>query len=228
MTDTTMARGAEPGVRNPWNESPGKRLFDLSVATAAFLLTLPISLLAALAIRLSSAGPVLFCQRRVGKDGQEFLLFKFRTMKHAPAAAGPRVTQAGDPRVSAVGAVLRQWKIDELPQLLNVILGDMSLVGPRPDVAEYLSTLNSQQKEILRLRPGITGAATLCYRHEETLLSSVRPEQLPHFYCTRILPDKVRIDLEYAQKGSFLGDLGILRRTFIALGETKEARGASA
>jgi lipopolysaccharide/colanic/teichoic acid biosynthesis glycosyltransferase len=205
-------------VSNSWNGSLAKRLFDISIATVALLLTLPITLLAALVIKFTSSGPVFFRQIRLGKDGREFRLLKFRTMRHAPTADGPRVTRSGDPRVSKVGAVLRKWKIDELPQLLNVIQSEMSLVGPRPDVAEYLRTLNPAEKEILRLSPGITGAASLRYRNEEELLSSVQPEDLQHYYCTKVLPDKVRIDLEYARNAGLLSDLAILVRSLIAIG----------
>jgi lipopolysaccharide/colanic/teichoic acid biosynthesis glycosyltransferase len=170
---------------------------------------------AAILVRFASGKPILFRHRRVGKNGTQFMLLKFRTMSNS--MMGANVTRAGDPRVTLIGKILRKWKIDELPQLVNVLRGEMSLVGPRPDVVEYLETLNPAQKKILKLRPGITGAATLCYRNEEQLLSTVEPKNLKSFYCTQVLPEKVRIDLSYAQRASFAGDVAILWRTLFAV-----------
>jgi lipopolysaccharide/colanic/teichoic acid biosynthesis glycosyltransferase len=134
-------------------------------------------------------------------------------MTHAPEQKGPSVTRAGDPRVTTIGRVLRKWKVDELPQLMNVICGEMSFVGPRPDVPEFIAELSLKQRRILYVSPGITGSATLQYRNEEELLSTVPREELKRFYCNDVLPDKIRIDLEYAQKSRFLSDVAILIRT---------------
>jgi lipopolysaccharide/colanic/teichoic acid biosynthesis glycosyltransferase len=196
-----------------WNQSKGKRLFDLFFAAVLLILVSPAMLIVALLVKTSSRGPALYRQWRVGKDGRQFQLIKFRTMGHASQQAGPSVTRAGDPRITAAGRVLRKWKLDELPQLLNVIRGEMSFVGPRPDVAEYITSLNREQQKILQLRPGLTGAATLHYRNEERLLSSVPVAELKRFYCSNVLPEKVRLDLEYARSAGFLSDLGILLRT---------------
>lgn len=196
-----------------WNQSKGKRLFDLLFATVLLILVSPAMLVLVLLVRISSRGPALYRQWRVGKDGREFQLIKFRTMDHASGREGPSVTRAGDPRITAAGRVLRKWKLDELPQLLNVIRGEMSFVGPRPDVAQYITSLNREQQKILQLRPGLTGAATLYYRNEEQLLSSVPVADLKRFYCSEVLPEKVRLDLEYARSAGFLRDLGILLRT---------------
>lgn len=196
-----------------WNQSKGKRLFDLLFATLLLILVSPAMLVVALLVKISSRGPVLYCQWRVGKDRCEFQLIKFRTMVHASGQEGPSVTRAGDSRITPAGRVLRKWKLDELPQLLNVIRGEMSFVGPRPDVAEYITSLNREQQKILQLRPGLTGAATLHYRNEEQLLSSVAAAELKRFYCSEVLPEKVRLDLEYARNAGFLSDLGILLRT---------------
>jgi lipopolysaccharide/colanic/teichoic acid biosynthesis glycosyltransferase len=204
----TVARGV-----SMWNESKGKRLFDLFLAAVLLVLVSPVMLAVALVVKLTSKGPVFYRQWRVGKEGHEFQLIKFRTMAYE-RQPGPRVTRAGDPRITGAGRVLRQWKLDELPQLLNVVRGDMSFVGPRPDVAEYLTFLDSELRKILDLRPGLTGAATLCYRHEEKLLSQVPEAELQKFYCTQVLPEKVRIDLDYARKAGLMSDLVLLLRTF--------------
>jgi lipopolysaccharide/colanic/teichoic acid biosynthesis glycosyltransferase len=200
-----------------WNRSKGKRLFDLCLAIFSSILLSPIILVVAFLVRLTSPGPVLYSQWRMGRDGREFRLFKFRTMTHAPDQQGPSVTRAKDPRITPTGHILRKWKLDELPQLCNVIRGDMSFVGPRPDVSKYLAHLDEAQNEVLSLRPGLTGSASLRYRNEEQLLARVPVGDLEHFYCTRILPDKIRLDLDYARKAGFLSDLGILLRTFAVI-----------
>jgi lipopolysaccharide/colanic/teichoic acid biosynthesis glycosyltransferase len=219
---TGLAHCATPALCSTWNHSRVKRFLDLGLASAALLLVLPLMVLTALLVKLSSAGPVFFRQRRVGKDGREFELLKFRTMTYSPIALGSRVTRSGDPRIFRVGKLLRKWKLDEFPQLVNVLRGEMSLVGPRPDVAEYLATLNPQEREILRLRPGITSAASLRYRNEEKLLSAVPLEKLEQFYCTEILPDKVHIDLKYASNARLVTDLILLGKTFFAIGGWEE------
>ena len=204
----------EPGV-NPyaWSCSAGKRLFDLIFAGFFLLLTWPLMLLAALLIKCTSAGPVFFRQIRAGQNGKPFELLKFRSMTHGRRDAGPGVTRQGDPRIFPAGRWLRKWKVDELPQFINVLRGDMSLVGPRPDLPEYIELLSSDQREVLLLRPGITGAATVQFRHEEELLAQVPPDELQQFYVYRVLPEKVRIDLEYARQATWLGDLRIILRT---------------
>jgi len=199
---------------NAWNDSLCKRLFDLVLALLLLLLLSPLMVALALSVKLTSKGPVLFRQERVGKDGRQFQLMKFRSMREA--SQGPKVTRAGDPRVTTVGRIIRKWKLDELPQLFNVVRGDMSFVGPRPDVAEYLRHLSQPQRQILHLRPGITSSATLRYRKEEQLLSQVN-EDLETFYCTKLLPDKVRTDLDYARNAGFKSDLGLLLKTLGAI-----------
>ena len=195
-----------------WNCSKAKRLFDLVLAAALLILASPIMLAVAVIVKLSSRGPIFYLQRRVGRDGREFQLIKFRTMVDG-GRIGPRITRAGDPRITATGRLLRQWKLDELPQLLNVVRGEMSFVGPRPDLAEYLVSLDSEHRKILKLPPGLTGAASLHYRDEEKLLSRVPEGELQRFYCAQVLPDKVRIDLQYARNAGLMSDLSILFRT---------------
>jgi len=200
-----------------WNHSKGKRILDLFLASVSLVLALPLIALVALVIRITSPGPVFFRQIRSGIRGRAFQLIKFRTMRWEPHDTGPRVTRTGDSRITGTGRVLRKWKFDELPQLWNVLRGDMSFVGPRPDVPEYLATLSEGQAAILSLRPGLTGQATLQYRHEERLLSFVNGEDLKSYYCSRILPQKVKLDLDYARKAGLASDVVILLRTFCAI-----------
>jgi lipopolysaccharide/colanic/teichoic acid biosynthesis glycosyltransferase len=200
-----------------WCHSAGKRAFDLLCAVPVLVAAMPVMLVIAAVVKLTSDGPVLFRHRRLGVDGKEFSLLKFRTMTYKRRATGPAVTRAGDPRITPAGRLLRKWKLDEWPQLINVVRGDMSLVGPRPDAAEYLNTLPPEYRRVLRLRPGITGAATIRLRHEEELLATVPIERLQEFYVTTLLPRKVRLDLEYATQASFFTDLALLFRTFAAI-----------
>lgn len=200
-----------------WNVSTAKRVFDLFVAVSLLLSFLPVMVLIAVIIKLCSAGPALYRQLRVGQRGREFQIMKFRTMRDAPKQQILRLTRTGDSRITTVGRVLRKWKLDELPQLLNVILGDMSLVGPRPDLAEFINQLDDRQQSILQLRPGITGWATLQYRNEEQVLSLIPENELKQFYCTKILPEKIRLDLDYAARASFARDVEVLLRTALAI-----------
>jgi lipopolysaccharide/colanic/teichoic acid biosynthesis glycosyltransferase len=192
-------------------------MFDVIVASILLALLWPVLLLVAVAVRLSSPGPAFFRQTRVGQQGRQFHLLKFRSMRVSAERCGPGVTRQGDPRILPFGRVLRQWKLDELPQLFNVLCGDMSLVGPRPDLPEFCVTLDKTQHHILELRPGVTGTATLAYRNEEALLREVGADRIENYYAGKIYPEKVRLDLEYATKASFAGDLKILIKTMAAV-----------
>lgn len=188
----------------------GKRLFDVGCAVAGLVLSSPVLLLVAVAVRFDSPGPILFRQERMGRHGVPFRIHKFRTM-HA-GAAGPLVSAQGDRRITRVGAVLRQTKLDELPQLLDVLSGRMSMVGPRPEVPEYAELWGDQAKSvILSLRPGITDPASLAFRHEGGQLALV-PDPVAH-YAQVLLPQKVALYLEYVASRTFLGDLAVLMRT---------------
>jgi lipopolysaccharide/colanic/teichoic acid biosynthesis glycosyltransferase len=214
LTGAASLASLEPTINvYTWSRSTGKRLFDLVFAGFFLLLTWPLMVLAALLIKCTSPGPVFFRQMRAGQDGKTFQLLKFRSMTHGRRDAGPGVTRQGDPRIFPAGRWLRKWKVDELPQFINVLRGEMSLVGPRPDLPEYLDLLSSDQREVLLLRPGITGAATVRFRHEEELLAQVPPDELQQFYVYRILPEKVRLDLEYARQASWFGDVRIILQT---------------
>ncbi len=204
---------ARPGKVYGWSRSAGKRVFDLCVAIPLLVMGSPALALAAIVVKASSPGPVLFRQSRVGRDGKTFRLLKFRTMVHGDLNKGPGVTRQGDSRIFPAGRWLRHWKLDEVPQFFNVIRGDMSLVGPRPDLPEYIASLNEEQREILSVRPGITGAATLQLRNEEDLLAQVPAAELQSFYISRLLPEKTRIDIAYARDASLWSDIKILFRT---------------
>ena len=168
-------------------------------------------LLVAICIKVKMPGPVLFRQQRVGRKGRLFTLVKFRTMlvNHG----GNSVSVAGESRITPLGSVLRRWKLDELPELWNVLLGDMSFVGPRPDVPGYADTLTGEDREILQLRPGITGPASMKYRNEEEILSAVENPQ--KYNDEVIFPDKVRINRLYLHDHSFFLDLKMIVATVL-------------
>ncbi len=188
----------------------GKRIFDLTIAILGLIiLAVPMALIA-ISIRIASGSPILFTQERVGKGGQIFYVKKFRTMS-VRSVEDSSITVAGDSRVTAIGSYLRRWKLDELPQLWNVLVGEMSLVGPRPDVPGYADKLQGDDRKLLLLRPGITGPATLAYRNEEEILAKVSD---PVQYNNEIIyPDKVRINLEYMEKCSLMQDLKYILET---------------
>ena len=200
-----------------WCHSAGKRIFDVCSVVPLLFAALPLMALIAMSLKLTSEGPILFRQMRVGRGGREFQLLKFRTMADSNCQNGPGLTCAGDARVTSLGRILRRWKLDELPQLLNLLRGDMSLVGPRPDLAEFVRTLGSNQRRVLSLTPGITGWATLHFRKEEELLASIPPQQLYEYYVNEVLPYKIRLDLEYAARASFFSDVSVLSRTIFAI-----------
>jgi lipopolysaccharide/colanic/teichoic acid biosynthesis glycosyltransferase len=209
----TPYMSSESGSLSAWNFSPGKRFFDAVSAGAGLVLVSPLMAVIAIAVRLTSSGPALFRQRRVGKEGKLFEILKFRTMVHRPQGTGPRVTRKGDSRVTALGRLLRRARLDELPQLFNVLRGDMSLVGPRPDLPEFCQAVRIEQQRVFTLRPGLTGWATLHFRDEEKLLAEVPEEQTASYYLDHILSQKTQLDLEYANRASFVGDIKIIMRT---------------
>lgn len=191
--------------------SVGKRCFDTGLAFFALILLLPLFLITAIAIKLSSRGPVFFRQMRVGRYGRPFNILKFRTMRPSGEARGSLLTAAGDPRVTTVGQWLRKTKIDELPQLMNVIYGDMSLVGPRPEVPEYAASYTERQRQILSAKPGITGPAANTYIDEEQLLANQPDKEA--FYLNTVLPAKLEYDIAYCERVQFRTDLFIIWQT---------------
>jgi lipopolysaccharide/colanic/teichoic acid biosynthesis glycosyltransferase len=202
-------------TKNGFYISIGKRLTDIGVATVILLLLGPLFALVGLLLKLTSPGPVFYLQDRVGKAGTYFKLVKFRTMRADAETQGPSITASGDPRIFPFGRILRSMKIDELPQLWNILKGDMSLVGPRPEVPIYVETYTAAQREVLSVRPGITDPASILYRHEEELLGTqADPEG---YYRQILLPHKLSLNLEYIRHISFGHDLSLLGKTFVAL-----------
>ena len=193
-----------------------KRLFDLLLAGAGLLVLAPLGLVVALAIRLDSPGPVFFRQVRVGRHGREFRIHKFRTMRTDAEALGAQITVGADPRITRVGHWLRASKVDELPQLLDVLQGTMSLVGPRPEVPRYVALYPAALREtVLSVRPGITDLASIEYRDESAVLARATD---PHReYVEVILPNKLRLAARYVEQQSLALDLAILARTVAAI-----------
>lgn len=200
-----------------------KRLFDLLVSGLGLLLLAPLLLLMALAIKLDSPGPMFFRQTRVGRHGVEFRIHKFRTMVHRRGAgdagaqgSAPQLTVGSDPRITRVGALLRRTKLDELAQLIDVLRGRMSLVGPRPEVPRYVATYpQGLRDKVLSVRPGITDPASLAFRDEATLLArAADPERE---YVEVVLPAKLRLSARYVDEATLVGDLRLIVSTLRAL-----------
>lgn len=187
----------------------GKRLFDLVCAAAGLIVASPLLVLIALAVVGTSRGPVFFRQERIGRGFAPFRIVKFRTMYEG--IDGPLVTSRGDRRVTPVGRFLRRTKLDELPQLWNVVCGDMSLVGPRPEVRRYAEMFRADYELILQARPGITDPASLKFRREELLLATASDPEAK--YVSEILPQKIALAKEYVRTRSFAGDLVLILRT---------------
>jgi lipopolysaccharide/colanic/teichoic acid biosynthesis glycosyltransferase len=186
-----------------------KRLFDLMCAFLGLLVLSPLILIIAICVLCSGRGPIVFAHERMGRDFKPFKLLKFRTM--VDGASGPSITIRGDKRVTAVGRVLRRSKLDELPQLINVLKGDMSLVGPRPEVREYVERFRNDYKTILTLRPGVTDEASIVFRHEDAILASGdKPEEK---YLSEVLPRKIELAKRYVTNRTFFGDIRIIFRT---------------
>jgi lipopolysaccharide/colanic/teichoic acid biosynthesis glycosyltransferase len=193
----------------------GKRLLDIFCAAAGLILLAPLLAGIALAVKCSSRGPVLFRQERVGCGGETFKMWKFRSMIAGADTMGPLITAAGDSRVNRIGRYLRRWKLDELPQLWNVLCGDMSLVGPRPEVPLYVRDYTPAQRQVFTVRPGITDPASLRYRNEENILAAAADRE--SFYKQVILPCKIVLNLEYVQTFSWHLDLAVILRTLTAI-----------
>ncbi|MGO8734227.1 MAG: sugar transferase [Terriglobia bacterium] len=189
-----------------------RRAFDLICAAGGLVLSFPLFVLIALAIKLEDGGPVLFSQTRVGRNFRKFLLFKFRSMVAGSERRGSPITEPADSRITRVGAFLRKYKLDELPQLINVLIGDMGLVGARPELERYVEMYRPQYTLILRERPGITDPASLAYRHEDQIL---KPGDVETQYAKQVLPRKLEISLEYSRRRTFLSDLRVIVMTLL-------------
>jgi lipopolysaccharide/colanic/teichoic acid biosynthesis glycosyltransferase len=206
------SRGARFGAGIP---QVIKRSFDVAVAAIGLIVLAPLMLILAVLIKCDSQGPVFFKQRRIGKNFQTFLIYKFRTMKENAEFSGPVITIGDDPRITRIGRFVRKAKLDELPQLINVLKGEMSFVGPRPELPRFVELFRREYTEILTVRPGITDLASLKYRDEAALLD--RAQNPEEEYLTRVLPDKIRLARDYLQRASFFFDLGLIFKTIMKL-----------
>lgn len=189
-----------------------KRLFDLFFSLIILLIFLPFGLIISLLIVLDSKGGVFYFQERVGKNGQAFSLFKFRTMRPASDIKGKITVGARDPRITNIGYFLRKYKLDEFPQFINVLKGDMSIVGPRPEVQEYVDLYTTEQREVLKVKPGITDYASLEYFNENELLGKAADPQ--YTYIHEVMPAKLALNKKYISNPSFGHDVKIMWLTF--------------
>src|ERR1051326_2352973 len=188
-----------------------KRLFDIIFSLIGIAILLRFFLIFTIFIVIDSGFPVFYSQTRVGKNGKDFSLLKFRTMKKDSDKKGLLTVGEKDSRITSFGFFLRKYKLDELPQLFNVLAGNMSLVGPRPEVRKYVELYNSEQKKVLSVKPGITDYASIEYSNENSILAkSMNPENL---YITEIMPTKLKLNLKYIEERSFLTDLKIIFKT---------------
>lgn len=189
-----------------------KRIFDIIASSCGLIVLSPLFLFVAIWIKLDSKGPVFYKQIRVGRHGKDFNLFKFRSMRVGSDKKGLITIGGHDPRVTRSGYFIRKYKLDEFPQLINVFIGDMSLVGPRPEVRKYVDLYTQEQLHVLDVRPGITDLASIRYRNENEILETVdNPEQ---YYIDVIMQDKLRINLEYVANNSFMYDIKLIFKTF--------------
>jgi lipopolysaccharide/colanic/teichoic acid biosynthesis glycosyltransferase len=212
-----------PGQEKLWEDNGGgrrsaptfpavaKRLYDIAFSAGGLALLSPLFLLIVVLVKATSRGAVFYRQLRIGLNGQPFFIWKFRTMVPQADGAGPLVTCDGDARITRIGRVLRKTKLDELPQLWNVLKGEMSLVGPRPEVARYVQRYTPEQRQILKLKPGVTDLASLHFRNEELLLKNA--ENVEEFYIRHCIPKKLQLNLEYAEKANLLSDTWIILQT---------------
>ncbi len=215
MTESALVEAKPACKSSRWCNSVSKRCFDWSLALLLLVLCSPLMLVVAAAVKLTSRGPILFRQKRPGRDGREFTIFKFRTMVVSSQQAGPVLTRAMDPRITWIGRHMRQWKLDELPQLFNVLRGEMSFVGPRPQPTKLWRepALFDDAAIVLSVRPGITSQATLVFRNEEEVLAPLSGDEVEEVYLRTLMPLKLKIEIEYLRQATFASDMRILMRT---------------
>ncbi len=192
-------------------KSFGKRLFDIVASALGLLVLLPLFIVITIWIKLSSKGPIFYTQKRMGKDFREFYLYKFRSMVVDADKVGPGVTSSDDPRITKVGKFLRATKLDELPQLLNVLKGDMSLVGPRPELKKFVDAKSKEYRKVLSVKPGITDNAAIAFRNEEEIMSQYEDKEKA--YIEYILPQKIELYYKYIDSISFINDIRLILKT---------------
>ncbi len=192
-----------------------KRLFDIFFSALGIIICIPFFIIAAILVKLDSSGPILFTQERIGKEFKPFKIYKFRTMKKVGEQDGPKITIKGDNRITGIGRLLRKYKIDELPQLFNVLKGDMSFVGPRPEISEYVNLFKTAYEKLLSIRPGITDPASICYSNEEILLSG--SDNWEENYRKIVLPEKIKLSLHYVDNHNIITDLRLIVKTILKI-----------
>jgi lipopolysaccharide/colanic/teichoic acid biosynthesis glycosyltransferase len=219
--DRRQARGYSC---SSWCNSVWKRAFDITFAGILLCVLLPLLIMLALVVKMTSKGDILFRQRRPGRAGREFNIMKFRTMVTNEKSPGPVLTRAEDPRVTWIGRHLRKWKLDELPQLVNVFRGDMTFVGPRPQPTKLWKDTSIQEQAscVLSVRPGITSHATLNYRNEEELLAPLTSTEVEDVYLKTIMPVKLEMELEYLRRANFRSDISIICNTVFRIVHRRE------
>jgi lipopolysaccharide/colanic/teichoic acid biosynthesis glycosyltransferase len=198
----TLAVGAREGA---------KRAMDVTLCLVSLPIVLPLMAVLTLVVKFGGPGPVLYRAPRVGRDMVPFELLKFRTMR--VGSIGPGITAAGDPRITPIGTWLRASKLDEVPQIINVLRGDMSVVGPRPEDPRFVAVYTETQRDVLTVRPGMTSLAFLYFGHEQAFLGCLNPADIESFYLSDVLPAKLDIELRYVRERTLRGDLEILART---------------
>jgi lipopolysaccharide/colanic/teichoic acid biosynthesis glycosyltransferase len=207
----TGAAFCRRSASDPASDITAKRLYDVVFSFCGLVLLCPLFVVIGALVKLADGGDIFYRQVRIGRGGREFLICKFRTMISSTGKAGPLVTKNGDARITRVGRILRKMKLDELPQLWNVLKGEMSLVGPRPEVPRYVRHYSREQRAILRFKPGITDLASLCFRNEEVLLENA--DDLEEFYLRQCLPRKLRLNADYAGRANLFSDTWIILQT---------------
>jgi lipopolysaccharide/colanic/teichoic acid biosynthesis glycosyltransferase len=192
-----------------------KRLFDIVISFLGLIFLSPLFILIVIIMKANSKGGIIYTQLRVGINNKDFSIFKFRTMYVDSDKLGLLTIGGRDPRVTKLGYYLRKFKLDELPQLLNVLIGDMSLVGPRPEVRKYVDLYTQEQMMVLNVRPGITDMASIAFRNENDLLSEqVDPDS---YYIDVIMPKKIQLNLDYLKERNLIKDIGVIVKTFLAI-----------
>ncbi len=192
-----------------------KRLFDIFFSFIGILILLPLFAVVAILIKIDSKGSVFFRQERIGKNLRPFRIYKFRTMTVDAENRGPQITVGGDKRITKIGKILRNNKIDELPQLINILKGEMSFVGPRPEVRKYVELYKPDYEKLLQTRPGITDPASIKYSNEESVLSSSKNWE--EDYVKRVLPEKIKLSLQYVDNHNILTDLRLIFKTIFRI-----------
>ncbi len=188
-----------------------KRLFDFIFSLCGLLVLSPFLVIISIAVLFSMGWPVFYSQIRVGKGGVTFKIFKFRSMIKDAENIGPAFTVGGDPRITGLGRFLRRTKLDELPQLFNVLFGQMSFVGPRPEVPQYVERYSDEQRRVLTVKPGMTDPASIVYRNEEEVLA--RYDDRQKAYVEKLMPAKLKLNLEYIDKSNFFSDISLIFKT---------------